>query len=93
MYTDEFVLMIYKTATPASLLDSGSDGRSYHCVVVLLYLSTVEIVIWDLYELIMCVISLPITSVAATAGLACLPFIGVTKLQVFSTVILIYYNN
>lgn len=92
MYADEFVLIVYNTATPASLLDSGSDGRSSHCVVELLYLSTVDIVIWDLYELIVCVISPPITynipSAAATAGLARLPFIGVTKLQVFCNVTL-----
>lgn len=86
MYAD-FVLKIYNTATPASLLDSGSGGRSSHCEVELLYFSTEEIVICDLYELIVCVTSPPITynipSAAVTAGLARLPFIGVTKLQVF----------
>lgn len=86
MFTD-FVLKYYNTATPASLLDSGSDGRSSHCKVKVLYLSTEEILICDLYELIVCVISPPITynipPAAATAGLARLPFIGGTKLQVF----------
>lgn len=86
MFTD-LVLKHYNTATPASLLDSGSDGRSSHCEVELLYLSTEEIVTCDLYELIVCVISPPITynipSAAATAGLARLPFIGDNELQVF----------